>query len=80
MLSKYHVEIAQYDGSGNKYRWITTDRWYKPRYNFALIDHKPSKPYYKINGAKIINRNGEPDQIFECGATEIFYYKDGFSM
>jgi hypothetical protein len=80
MLSKYPIIIAQYDGSGNQYRWITSNRWYRDRYDFVLIDHQATKPYYKINGSRIIKQNGEPSRIFECGNTEIFYYKDGFSM
>ncbi len=80
MLSKYPVTIAQYDGASNGYRWITTNRWYRDEYDFVLIDHNASKPYYKINKSKIIRKNGKPDKTFWCGITEILYYKNGLKI
>ena len=79
MLSKYPVTIAQYDGSNHRYRWITTMRWYRDKYDFFLIDHAASRGHYEINRNKIIRKSGEPDKIYSCGKTEILYYKKGAS-
>ena len=80
VLSRHNITLAQLNGSLRPYRWITSESWYREKYDFALIDYAASQPAYKLSAYEIITKNGEPDEIYHCGQTKILYYKQKFAI
>ena len=77
MLSS--IPMAQVDNNLADVRWITSDSFYKDKYDFVIINNKPIRFDFLLNKAKIISINGQPDEIIECkeANSEILYYKNG---
>lgn len=71
--------MAQVDNNLADVRWITSDSFYKDKYDFVIINNKPIGFDFLLNKAKIISINGQPDEIIECkeANSEILYYKNG---
>ena len=80
VLSEHNITVAQYDRSHHPYKWITTTRWYKERYDMVLIDYGASQNYYRLNSDLIEKKNGMPDKVWHCDKTEIWYYKNGLEL
>ncbi len=80
VLSEHNISVAQYDRMLNPYKWITTTRWYKKKYDLVLIDHGASQRYYELNYDLIEEKNGKPDKVWRCGETEIWFYKEGATL
>lgn len=75
MLSHHSVQIAQYYYNLKPYLAVTTVRWYKKVYDFAIIHNN------SLNKTKIIKRNGSPAKIFQCpDNTEILYYPNSLYL
>lgn len=80
VLSKHDdITIAQYLTSFDKFKWVTTENWYKPNYNFVLIDYT-APDVHKLDKNKTVSKLGEPEKIYECPLMDILYYKKGFSL
>ena len=77
ILSKHNkVTIAQYFTNLSKYKWVTTENWYKPKYDFILIDYSAPQ-VHQLNKNAVIRKTGQPDKIYKCPGLDILYYKNG---
>jgi hypothetical protein len=73
------LTIAQYISNFAKYKVVTTEHWYKPKYDFILID-KSAPPAHQLHKQKTISKVGKPSAVFKCTHMEILYYKNGVSL
>lgn len=80
VLSEHNITVAQFLRDLRPYKWITTTRWYKDKYNMVLIDYGASENYYRLNSDLIEKKNGMPDKVWHCDKTEIWYYKNGLEL
>ena len=76
----YDVEIAQYTPDLVPYRWVTTDRMYRPRYDFIVRDQPEPGRDADPDLAPITALNGPPPVVETCGARQYLIYPEGFLM
>ncbi len=78
MLSKYDITVAEVYRNLSPRTWITTNEWYRDKYDFALIHYySPNKDRFSPDKNWIMAINGNPDKIYTCDGTDILYYKNG---
>ena len=76
MLSRLDLNIAQYDVNLHKYQWITSRRYFKENYDFALQSENTS-PHAKLPLDIIYRINGPPKQVIHCGNKTLHIYEKG---
>lgn len=70
--SRLDLNIAQYSRDLYPVHWITSKRYFKPPYDFAIIsDYDPSD---KIAVESLLRVNGKPEQIVACGVSSVYVY------
>ena len=78
MLSRYDITVAEVYYNLSPRRWITTNEWYRDKYDFALVNYYNSeRNRFTPDKDRIMSFNGNPDKIVTCGDTDILYYKNG---
>lgn len=72
-FSRQNITIAQYWGSLNEKRWITTKDYFKTNYGFAIVSNDPNAAY-NIPSELLVRINGSPKRIAKCGDESIYVY------
>ena len=77
MLS--NISMAQISGNLEDIYMVTSNSFFKDKYDFIIINNKPVYDWSIMDKQKIISINGTPDEIIECkeANSEILYYKNG---
>ena len=70
--SRLDLNIAQYSRDFYPMHWITSKRYFKPRYDFAIVsDYDPGD---KISVDAVLRLNGQPERIVSCGVSKVYVY------
>ena len=72
-FSKLKINLAQHIENLEEHRWVTSSKFYKENYDFAIISEN-AEPPYKISSRKLTEINGEPDSTIICGDKKILIY------
>lgn len=75
-FSRQHITLAQHTGDLGEHRWITSDKFFRPGYDFAIISENASTEY-KIDRQKLLAINGPPSQEVACGNRSLLLYPPG---
>jgi hypothetical protein len=75
-LSRHRLTLAQYTGELAPMEWITSQRFFRPGYDFAIIaDQAP--PEFRLPRAQLVAANGEPVQSVTCGDLSLLLFAPG---
>ncbi|MCB1778136.1 MAG: hypothetical protein KDI50_11945, partial [Candidatus Competibacteraceae bacterium] len=72
-FSKLKMNLAQHIENLEEHRWITSRKFYKKNYDFAIISENANPPY-KISYRKLVEINGEPESTISCGDKQVLIY------
>lgn len=72
-LSRHHLTLAQYFGTLEPMEWITSQRFFSERYDFAIIAEQ-EVPMFRLPREQLIAINGEPAQSVSCGNRTILLF------
>ena len=72
-LSRLDLTIAQYLENLEAMKWIISDRYYRERYDFAIISEN-AEPTYTISADLLARINGAPKQVVSCGTRSVYIY------
>lgn len=72
-FSRLALNIAPHHGDLGEMPWITSKRYFKDRYDFAIISHD-AEPQFTLSADQLRRLNGEPRQIAECGTRSVYLY------
>ena len=72
-FSRLNLTIAQYLENLEEMRWITSKRYFKDRYDFAVVDES-AEPTYKISIEALTRLNGSPRATISCGSRTLYVY------
>ena len=80
MLS--NISMAQILSNLEGLYMVTSNSFFKDKYDFIIINNKPVYDWSIMDKQKIISINGTPDEIIECkeANSEILYYKNGLYL
>ena len=73
-FSRLKINIAQHFDNLDQHRWITSGRYFKERYDFAIIDDAAPDPYYIISSFALVGVNGQPAKIVKCANKTLYIY------
>lgn len=72
-FSHLDLRLAQYLEQLDEMRWITSSRFYRDTYDFAIISENAAPPY-KLSAATIERLNGPPVRVIRCGERSLYIY------
>lgn len=72
-FSKHTLTIGQYMHDLSEHRWITSTRYFRPTYDFAIVNAE-NGPLYRLPQEAIIARNGPPLLTTVCGHHTVLAY------
>lgn len=73
-LSRQRLTLAQYTGELDRMEWITSARFYRDEYDFAIIaEQEPSE--FKLSRTRLVARQGEPAKAVSCGDRTVLLFK-----
>jgi hypothetical protein len=72
-FSRRDLEIAQFLEHLEEMRWITSERYFRSTYDFAVIDES-AEPAYRISTDALARINGAPKRVVACGTRSIHIY------
>lgn len=75
-LSRQPLTLAQYTGELGQMEWITSTRFYRPNYDFAIIAGQESAEF-RLPRARVAALGGEPAQEVACGDRTVLLYETG---
>jgi len=75
-LSRHRPTMAQYTGDLAPMEWITSQRFFQERYDFAIIAGQ-EVPFLRLPRAQLVAVNGEPLRSVTCGNREVLLYGPG---
>lgn len=73
-FSRLKINLAQHFDNLDQHRWITSGRYFKEHYDFAIIDDKATDPYYIISSFSLVGVNGPPSRIVKCVNKTLYIY------
>lgn len=76
VFSRGAINIGQYTGGLDEHRWITSERFYRKTYDFAVITENQGD-VYKISRSRLVRENGPPQAEFKCGNKTLLSYGPG---
>lgn len=75
-LSRQRPVLAQYTGELVPMEWITSERFYRSHYDFAIIaEAEPAQ--FKLPRARLVALGGEPVREVACGDRTVLLYGKG---
>ncbi|MDR3352083.1 MAG: hypothetical protein LBO00_03550 [Zoogloeaceae bacterium] len=74
MFSRRKIQIAQHLENLEEMRWITSEGYFRERYDFAIITEKPLGGNYRLSTDILARLNGEPQRITRCGKRSLYLY------
>ena len=72
-FSRLDLSIAQYLENLEEMKWITSNKYFRDSYDFAIIA-EDAEPTYKISSEALMSINGSPKQIVSCGNRSVYIY------
>jgi hypothetical protein len=72
-LSRLKLNIAQYFDNLSEMHWITSKKYFKPAYDFAIIT-EAAHPPFKLSLDALTSINGKPKLIKACGSRTVYIY------
>jgi len=75
-LSRSQLTLAQYTPELEPMKWITSERFFRPAYDFAIIANGAAGEF-RLPVARLIAFNGEPAQTAQCGDLTVLVYATG---
>jgi hypothetical protein len=72
-FSRRGLTLAQYVDDLNQHKWITSERFYRDTYDFAIISDAATG-MFKLPADKLIEINGPPAKIAACRELKILIY------
>jgi hypothetical protein len=72
-FSRLDLTIAQYLENLEEMKWITSKRYFRDSYDFAIIA-EDAEPTYKISSEALLRINGSPKQVVSCGNRSVYIY------
>jgi hypothetical protein len=72
-FSRLDLTIAQYLENLEKMEWITSKRYFRDSYDFAIVD-EDAEPTYKISSEALMRINGSPKHVVSCGNRSLYIY------
>lgn len=72
-FSRLNLEIAQYLDNLEEMRWITSSKYYRDSYDFAVISEDAAPPY-KISSEALLKINNAPTHVVSCGSRSVYLY------
>lgn len=75
-LSRQRLTLAQYSGELERMEWITSERFYRASYDFAIIAEQEPPPF-RLPRARLAAQSGEPLQAVACGDRTVLLYGAG---
>lgn len=72
-LSRRDLTLAQYFGTLEPMQWITSQRFFSERYDFAIVAEDAS-PEFRLPREQLIALNGEPLQSVSCGNRTVLLF------
>jgi hypothetical protein len=75
-FSRHGIELAQHDDGLQESRWITSKRYFREAYDFALVGPRGPAPY-NIPVERLQALNGAPAAQVQCGGYTVWLYGRG---
>ena len=72
-LSKHRLTVAQHMGNLSEHPWITSARYFRPAYDFAIVSNNGGDEYV-LPVARLIALNGPPAHTATCGGYTVLVY------
>jgi len=72
-FSRLNLNIAQHLDNLGEMHWITSKKYFKQSYDFAIIS-KSAAPPFKISSEALMRINGPPKSVKSCGSKLVFIY------
>lgn len=72
-LSRQPLTVAQYTGKLDQMEWITSQRYFSARYDFAIIADQEAAEF-RLPRAQLAAVNGEPKQTVTCGDRSVLLF------
>jgi len=72
-FSRLNLRIAQYLETLEEMRWITSKRYFRESYDFAIVS-EDAEPTYKISSDVLLRINGAPKRVVSCGSRSVYIY------
>lgn len=72
-LSRLDLQVAQYFEDLGEMRWITSERYFRSTYDFAIIP-KRAEPPYRIPLDALTRLNGAPRRVVTCEHSQVVIY------
>lgn len=72
-FSKQPIILAQYLPGLEEHRWITSNKFFRERYDFAIVATDPANAN-GLDRARIVKINGEPRKSAVCGNRTLLIY------
>jgi len=65
--------VVQVNSDLSIYHWINNIEWYNNRFEFVIVDNRAPESY-RLSIEEIIDRFGEPAEVFTCGNSDVMVY------
>jgi len=75
-LSRRQLTLAQYTGELAPMAWITSQRYFKAHYDFAIVADRAAPPF-RLPKAQLAAINGEPVRTVTCGDYSVLLFGTG---
>jgi len=72
-FSRLRLNIAQYLENLDEMKWITSKKYFRDSYDFAVVA-EDAEPTYKISSEALMRINGSPKQVVSCGNRSLYIY------
>ncbi|MEQ1759484.1 MAG: hypothetical protein ABL986_14280 [Vicinamibacterales bacterium] len=73
MFSRLDLNVAQYLEDLEEMRWITSGKYFRATYDFAIVS-EDAEPTYKISADALFRLNGAPTKVVPCGSQSVYVY------
>jgi len=71
-MSRLDLNIAQYSQKLGAVHWITSKRYFKPRYDFAILSDYAGADQISVD--TLLRLNGKPERVASCGVSSVYLY------
>lgn len=74
-FSRRDLIMAQHEKKLQERRWITSDSFFQPMYDFAVVNMKAKHPDFTLSLDKIAQYNNPPLERIQCGKYIVLIYQ-----
>ncbi len=72
-FSRLNLSVAQYLENLEEMKWITSRKYFRDSYDFAIVS-EDAEPAYKISSEALSRINGAPKRVVSCGNRTVYIY------